>query len=136
MSRNRTGRRGLNSCAWGKLRKVLTTEVASTCHRYCFGAPHVCNELAGSTVTAGAFAHPAFLREHHSRNMESQSSSVHHWLLTDTLQNHYSSHALKSTIPSAPKIVTKRSICYETMARHTRCSSSRALRMALRSEAI
>jgi len=35
------------------------------CVGYCFGAPFVCNELASDTVTAGAFAHPAFLKEHH-----------------------------------------------------------------------
>jgi dienelactone hydrolase len=31
----------------------------------------VCNELAKGTVTAGAFAHPAFLKEHHFENIES-----------------------------------------------------------------
>lgn len=40
--------------------------------RYCFGAPYVCNELAGDTVTAGAFAHPAFLKEHHFFNLKSE----------------------------------------------------------------
>ncbi|KAI0445245.1 Alpha/Beta hydrolase protein [Xylaria telfairii] len=40
------------------------------CVGYCFGAPYVCKELAGKTVTAGAFAHPAFLQEHHFRNIE------------------------------------------------------------------
>ena len=40
--------------------------------RYCFGAPYVCNELAGSTVTAGAFAHPAFLKEHHFTSLKSK----------------------------------------------------------------
>lgn len=40
--------------------------------RYCFGAPYVCNELAGNTVTAGAFAHPAFLKEHHFFNLKSE----------------------------------------------------------------
>ncbi|KAI0448773.1 hypothetical protein F5B21DRAFT_518683 [Xylaria acuta] len=40
------------------------------CVGYCFGAPYVCNELARGTVTAGAFAHPAFLKEHHFRNIE------------------------------------------------------------------
>ncbi|KAL0571421.1 hypothetical protein V5O48_010537 [Marasmius crinis-equi] len=32
---------------------------------YCFGAPYVMNALAGTMVSAGAFAHPAFLRESH-----------------------------------------------------------------------
>ncbi|KAL6859862.1 hypothetical protein ACO1O0_003886 [Amphichorda felina] len=38
------------------------------CVGYCFGAPYVCDELAGDTVTAGAFAHPAFLMDHHFEN--------------------------------------------------------------------
>ena len=42
------------------------------CVGYCFGAPYVCNELAGGTVTAGAFAHPAFLKEHHFQNIKSE----------------------------------------------------------------
>ncbi|KAL5399297.1 hypothetical protein PMIN04_001944 [Paraphaeosphaeria minitans] len=40
------------------------------CVGYCFGAPYVCDELAKDTVTAGAFAHPAFLKEHHFRQLE------------------------------------------------------------------
>ncbi|KUJ08229.1 alpha/beta-hydrolase [Mollisia scopiformis] len=40
------------------------------CVGYCFGAPYVCNELASGTVTAGAFAHPAFLKEHHFFNLK------------------------------------------------------------------
>ncbi|KAF2735117.1 alpha/beta-hydrolase [Polyplosphaeria fusca] len=40
------------------------------CVGYCFGAPYVCDELAGSTCSAGAFAHPAFLKEHHFRNLK------------------------------------------------------------------
>ncbi|KAK4150001.1 hypothetical protein C8A00DRAFT_46497 [Chaetomidium leptoderma] len=39
------------------------------CVGYCFGAPYVCNELAKETVAVGAFAHPAFLKEHHFRNI-------------------------------------------------------------------
>jgi len=39
--------------------------------RYCFGAPYVCDQLASNTVTAGAFAHPAFLKEHHFYNLKS-----------------------------------------------------------------
>lgn len=42
------------------------------CLRYCFGAPYVCNELAGNTCSAGAFAHPAFLKEHHFRQIKSE----------------------------------------------------------------
>jgi dienelactone hydrolase len=44
-----------------------------TWHRYCFGAPYVCNELAGDEVAAGAFGHPAFLKEHHFMNLNSSS---------------------------------------------------------------
>lgn len=52
--------------------------------RYCFGAPYVCNELAGQTVTAGAFAHPAFLKDHHFHDLKSQyrSTALHVHLLT------------------------------------------------------
>ncbi|KAB2570876.1 Hydrolase tropI [Lasiodiplodia theobromae] len=42
------------------------------CVGYCFGAPYVCDELAGDTVTVGAFAHPAFLREEHFRKIKSR----------------------------------------------------------------
>lgn len=43
--------------------------------RYCFGAPYVCNSLAPESsaepaCAAGAFAHPAFLKEHHFRRLE------------------------------------------------------------------
>ncbi|KAI0466776.1 hypothetical protein F4859DRAFT_507213 [Xylaria cf. heliscus] len=40
------------------------------CVGYCFGAPYVCKELARQNVAAGAFAHPAFLKEHHFRMIE------------------------------------------------------------------
>ncbi|KAM5370027.1 hypothetical protein ACJZ2D_008710 [Fusarium nematophilum] len=40
------------------------------CVGYCFGAPYVCSELAKGTVTVGAFAHPAFLKEHHFKNIK------------------------------------------------------------------
>jgi hypothetical protein len=42
------------------------------CVGYCFGAPYVCNELKGDTVTVGAFAHPAFLKEHHFQDLKSE----------------------------------------------------------------
>jgi dienelactone hydrolase len=52
------------------------------CVGYCFGAPYVCDELSKVTVTAGAFAHPAFLKEHHFENLKSMfceptSSDIH-----------------------------------------------------------
>ncbi|OAA65773.1 Dienelactone hydrolase [Niveomyces insectorum RCEF 264] len=40
------------------------------CVGYCFGAPYVCEELARGSVSAGAFAHPAFLKEHHFHNIK------------------------------------------------------------------
>lgn len=42
------------------------------CVGYCFGAPYVCDELAKETVTAGAFAHPAFLKESHLHKVQSK----------------------------------------------------------------
>ncbi|KAF2477340.1 NAD(P)-binding protein [Lindgomyces ingoldianus] len=40
------------------------------CVGYCFGAPYVCDELAGDLCSAGVFAHPAFLKEHHFRDLK------------------------------------------------------------------
>ncbi|KAF5003991.1 hypothetical protein FDECE_9491 [Fusarium decemcellulare] len=40
------------------------------CVGYCFGAPYVCNQLASETVSVGAFAHPAFLKEYHFKNIK------------------------------------------------------------------
>ncbi|KAF2653960.1 alpha/beta-hydrolase [Lophiostoma macrostomum CBS 122681] len=43
------------------------------CVGYCFGAPYVCDELASTApdaCSAGAFAHPAFLKEHHFQKLE------------------------------------------------------------------
>ncbi|RFU35121.1 hypothetical protein B7463_g1178, partial [Scytalidium lignicola] len=45
-------------------------ETKYACVGYCFGAPYVCNALAGDTVSVGAFAHPAFLKEHHFFNLK------------------------------------------------------------------
>ncbi|UNI19483.1 hypothetical protein JDV02_005665 [Purpureocillium takamizusanense] len=44
--------------------------VKFACVGYCFGAPYVCAELARDTVAIGAFAHPAFLKEHHFENIK------------------------------------------------------------------
>ncbi|KAL4869010.1 hypothetical protein BDV12DRAFT_185566 [Aspergillus spectabilis] len=35
------------------------------CVGYCFGAPYICDLLASDAVSAGAFGHPAFLKERH-----------------------------------------------------------------------
>ncbi|KAH8754332.1 dienelactone hydrolase [Diaporthe sp. PMI_573] len=40
-----------------------TTKYA--CTGYCFGAPFVCDLLAGDNISAGAFAHPTALKEEH-----------------------------------------------------------------------
>nr|RBQ91263.1 hypothetical protein FVER53263_13894 [Fusarium verticillioides] len=53
------------------VKKSYGTNTAKfACVGYCFGAPYVCNELKGDTVTAGAFAHPAFLKEHHFTDLK------------------------------------------------------------------
>lgn len=49
-----------------------TDTTGFACVGYCFGAPYVCDELAKDTVTVGAFAHPAFLKEHHFLNVKSE----------------------------------------------------------------
>ncbi|KAF2098436.1 alpha/beta-hydrolase [Rhizodiscina lignyota] len=40
------------------------------CVGYCFGAPYVCDSLADGTCAAGAFGHPAFLKESHFYNLK------------------------------------------------------------------
>ncbi|PVH97436.1 alpha/beta-hydrolase [Periconia macrospinosa] len=50
--------------------KTIDPKARFVCVGYCFGAPYVCDELAKDTVNAGAFAHPAFLKEHHFRNIQ------------------------------------------------------------------
>lgn len=39
--------------------------------RYCFGAPYVMDSLAGDLCEVGAFAHPAFLKDHHFESIKS-----------------------------------------------------------------
>lgn len=46
-------------------------DYSQTLYRYCFGAPFVCDELAKDTCAAGAFAHPAFLKDEHIRGVKS-----------------------------------------------------------------
>ena len=53
--------------------KPETTRYA--CVGYCFGAPYVMNSLSTSYSSpppceVGAFAHPAFLKEHHFQNLQ------------------------------------------------------------------
>jgi dienelactone hydrolase len=48
-------------------------ETKYACVGYCFGAPYVCDELASTAAdacSAGAFAHPAFLKERHFERLE------------------------------------------------------------------
>ncbi|KAJ0274095.1 hypothetical protein COL940_009520 [Colletotrichum noveboracense] len=53
-----------------------TETTGFACVGYCFGAPYVCDELAKDAVTVGAFAHPAFLKEHHFLNLKSEILSI------------------------------------------------------------
>ncbi|EFQ26058.1 dienelactone hydrolase [Colletotrichum graminicola M1.001] len=55
-----------------ELRAATGTETRFACVGYCFGAPYVCDLLAGvggdggePAVSAGAFAHPTALKEEH-----------------------------------------------------------------------
>lgn len=43
------------------------------CTGYCFGAPFVCDLLAGDLVSAGAFAHPTALKEEHFSRLKRAS---------------------------------------------------------------
>jgi dienelactone hydrolase len=83
------------------------------CVGYCFGAPFVCNELAGTTVSAGAFAHPAFLEEHHFSNLKSKSDDSPMLTITSNVdsQAHFSCRAPRQIRHSAknPAIVPRRS---------------------------
>lgn len=63
---------------------VLSQDLFSDSTRYCFGAQYVCDELAGDTCTAGAFAHPAFLKEHHFEKLKSIGPSAV-WVRCETL---------------------------------------------------
>lgn len=54
------------------IERYRTGNTQFVCVGYCFGAPYVCDELAKGTVTAGAFAHPAFLKEHHFKKLKSK----------------------------------------------------------------
>lgn len=51
-----------------------TTKYA--CTGYCFGAPFVCNLLAGENVSAGAFAHPTALKEEHFLALNREYGSI------------------------------------------------------------
>ena len=46
-----------------------------------YGAPYVCDQLSEKGIcSAGAFAHPAFLKEHHFENLKSEclvSQAIH-----------------------------------------------------------
>lgn len=51
-----------------------TTKYA--CTGYCFGAPFVCNLLAGDSISAGAFAHPTSLKEEHFLSLRRECSPL------------------------------------------------------------
>ena len=42
---------------------------------YCFGAKHVCGDLAAGTVAAGAVGHPSALKEGHFKNLKGKRAS-------------------------------------------------------------
>ncbi|KAK7702625.1 hypothetical protein SLS64_009588 [Diaporthe eres] len=71
--------------AWKKKHQGFAAEavpgwVDAVKAKYCFGAPYVCDQLAeGGICSAGAFAHPAFLKEHHFRNLK-RTSFFTSWL--------------------------------------------------------
>ncbi|KAJ0116590.1 hypothetical protein J7T55_009740 [Diaporthe amygdali] len=51
--------------------KYGTSGTRYACVGYCFGAPYVCDQLSDNGICiAGAFAHPAFLKEDHFRNLK------------------------------------------------------------------
>lgn len=50
-----------------------------SCVGYCFGAPYICDQLAQNGVcAAGAFAHPAFLKESHFYDLTSMYVRPYH----------------------------------------------------------
>ncbi|KAK2603371.1 hypothetical protein N8I77_009835 [Diaporthe amygdali] len=53
-----------------------TTKYA--CTGYCFGAPFVCDLLAGDIISAGAFAHPTSLKDHHFLALKSKVDPMLH----------------------------------------------------------
>ncbi len=77
--------------------------------RYCFGAPYVCNELAGKTCAAGAFAHPAFLKEHHFRQLKSMTLDFSIITADKCPQNRCFCRARKSTTRSIARLEMRRS---------------------------
>lgn len=101
--------------------------------RYCFGAPYVCDQLAdGGVCTAGAFAHPAFLKETHFRNLKRKSDAAFPPRdLTDTIEKSlYSSHVRRLTIPLTPTLGDEPSTCSLKTTRSIMCSSSQGLSTA------
>ena len=74
----------------------MVARKAHASYRYCFGAPYVCDLLAGDTCAAGAFAHPAFLKESHFLNLHSSSNHDLGWRSLLTIpQNRSSSRAAR-----------------------------------------
>lgn len=103
--------------------------MTSTLTRYCFGAPYVCNELAREICAAGAFAHPAFLKESHFRKLKSRkalprvlSSALH--LTPHLCQSHCSCHVPKSTIPLEPKRAMRPWPCSRAIRNLITCNCS------------
>jgi hypothetical protein len=119
------------------------------CTGYCFGAPFVCDLLAGEEVSAGAFAHPTALKELHFLKLRRKCSSLKCSECTSRLGNGFEKRAdvastyqnlfcypvLRMTMPSTLTRGGRLSISCRGRRRNTTCSCSMALRMVLPSGA-
>ena len=69
-----------NCCNTSRWQEHVETETFSSA-AISYGAPYVCDQLSDKGIcSAGAFAHPAFLKEHHFENLKSEclvSQAIH-----------------------------------------------------------
>lgn len=124
-----------------------TTKYA--CTGYCFGAPFVCNLLAGDGVSAGAFAHPTSLKEEHFLKLkrecgtmpearagpEALSVALRSVLTRADVQDRSFCLVLRTTMRLILIRGGRLSISCRGRRRRTICSYSKACRMALQSRA-
>lgn len=69
-----TGKCLSNVAMYDTLQGMPETETFPT---ISYGAPYVCDQLSDKGIcSAGAFAHPAFLKEHHFENLKSEFFSA------------------------------------------------------------
>ena len=102
--------------------------------RYCYGAPYVCDELSQSGIcAAGAFAHPAFLKESHFFNLTSKWPLPHRRCMnTDQdLQSRCSCLVRRLITPSRTSSATGLWTSCRRRKNISRSSCSRELNMAL-----